>query len=136
MRWKTDSAQGTKKRSCLKCAYDPRKKLCIIQWSEFMSNQIMKVDKIDKTLDYLRLRWHRNVGCENNLSQSREYALISVESIQGVVHFAERNFGLLVSTCPALRRYVIQKEDASDVGWLSEMFYVNHFYKYCSPSQE
>lgn len=51
----------------------------------------------------------------------------------GAVHVAEKNSGLQDSTCPASGRDLIENEGASDVGRLSETFYVNGFQKYRSP---
>ncbi|NJK52916.1 MAG: hypothetical protein HC936_08975 [Leptolyngbyaceae cyanobacterium SU_3_3] len=124
-----------KKTCCIKCAYDAGKELCFVQWYEVLSNKIEKIDEIEKTLECLRIRWHRNPGSESNLSPSKEYALIPVESIRGVVHVVKRKFELPVLTEPTCQRMDAERTGGSDVGWLSETFYVNRFYKYRLPSR-
>lgn len=57
-----------------------------------INERMLKVDKTDRTLEFLRICWHRyKTSTEKRLSSAKKYALTSVKSIRDVVHVAERN---------------------------------------------
>lgn len=81
MHWKIDFAQATKKKCCVKCAFDTGLELRFIQCNKIISKQIMRLNKTDKTLNCLRRCWHINFSCKNSLPQT-----ISTRSFQWRVY--------------------------------------------------
>lgn len=64
------------KTYCVECAYDPWTAFCFIECSNVIRNKIAKENKMGETLNGLRLCYHRNEGCKNSLSPSKEYSII------------------------------------------------------------
>lgn len=62
-----------------------------------MSSKVEKINEIEKTLECLRLWWHKISGSENSLSP-KKYALIPVEIIRVVVHVVKKKLERSVLT--------------------------------------
>lgn len=51
----------------------------------------MKMDKIYKALDCIRLRWHRTSGETGILSAARQFGSVLADAIRGSVHIGRRS---------------------------------------------
>ena len=118
------------RRSCPACDNDTSKEICFLQWYELISTDMLPLDDFDKTLNCIRLRWQRNEGIVDKLQPSKEYGLVPVESIRGVVHVVRKD-PFLSSLCTGdPRRRACEKLLGDSEDWLSEQFFVNRFMTY------
>lgn len=79
------------KKTCLKCTYDADKGLCSVLLFEVVNEKSLNVDQVDGGFRSIQPRWHSSTEAPDSLSTSKEYALVPVEIIPGVVHVLERN---------------------------------------------
>ena len=93
-----------------------------VQFYEVIDSNDVRVDGIDSSLNCIRLKWQRTEGEEGTLSCSKQFGLIPIDSVRGLVHIvrADAAMGLISDT-------VARKKEMADVGggesgWPSEMY--------------
>lgn len=84
----------------------------------------MLVDPIERNLNCVRLRWHRD-----GTAQNKECALIPVESIRGVAHIVQGDQEIKIFHQSHERQKVSESLNGTEPGWSTEMFYFNRFYQ-------
>lgn len=102
--------------------------LCFVQLYERVNRNILKFDKINEVLSCIRLWWQKTPGEENLLSVAREYSLILIDSLHGLMHVFSTD------SCITRFGYSWNQEQPSEQlyqgieEWEAEQFYVNIFY--------
>ena len=127
------SCEIHKRRHCPECKQRFQQELCFVQFYDVLSEEKLPIDCIDKNLGCLRLHWQRHEGTVGSTLSSKQYGLISIDSIRGLVNIvpADVEMGLLHKT--NLRRMNFEKLRSGENGWASDIFYVNRF---CRPPGE
>lgn len=100
---------------------------CFVQYFEDLSEGRLKVDKFDKILGCLRLRWHRASGEQENVSAGKEYGLVSIGAIRGTINLVTRNTMLCVLDKAKPRAFSKSSMCDGVDGWEKLSFYVDRF---------
>ena len=121
------------RRHCPECKEGSEQELCFVQFYDVLSEEKLPIDGIDKNLGCLRLHWQRHEGTMGSTCSSKQYGLMPIDSIRGLVNIvpADVEMGLLHKS--KLRTMCYDKLRSDEKGWASDLFYVNRF---CRPPGE
>lgn len=115
-------------KGCDACASNLHREFCFVQYYDVLGADNLEVDAIDKKLNCIRLRWHRTQG-DGSYASSREYGLVPVDSIRGRIHVVRGDVGMELVHESLHRKAQLVELCNGELGWPSQMFYVNRFYR-------
>ena len=100
-----------------------------VQYYDVVKDTEVPIDKVDKRLNCIRLKWARaHPEIEKAFDSGKEYALCPIESILGIVQLVRSHW--IVSGLKDENIY--KKSITQNLGplhrWEGEMFYVNRFF--------
>lgn len=86
---------------------------------------MLSVDDIDTAPRCIGMRWHRTSGEESRVQSGKDFGLISVDTIHGLVHLLRADFGMKSLCDYEERRGNLEGLRNGEDGWPSEDYYVN-----------
>lgn len=100
-----------------------------MQFYDVISKKYLNVGGIDKSLNYIRLRWQRTEGKLGKSTSGKQYVLSSADKIWGMVHVfpADMKIKNLFMSVNRLEKYDLLR--CNNDGWYSKIYYVNIFYQ-------
>lgn len=78
--------------------------LCFVQLIEVIHNQQFVMDSVDNALRCFQVRWQQTPGDDFELSATRQFDLIFVDNVRGIIHFSWLDCALLDICKDAPRR--------------------------------
>lgn len=100
-----------------------------VQFYKVIGSNDVRVDGIDSSLNCIRLKWQRTEGEEGTLSCSKQFGLIPIDSVGGLVHIVRADAAMSLISDTVARKKEMADVGGGESGWPSEMFYVNRFYR-------
>lgn len=102
-----------------------------MQYFNILQSQTLKIDKIERFLGCICLRWHRKFGKDGIILGEKELGLISVGAIRGTVHLVQRN--KMIPRIESQNSHAVShfKVCNGTEGWGNQLLYVNLFLDGC-----
>ena len=114
---------------CPVCNPQLEQELIFLQYYDVLSNEALKVDGIDKSLNCIRLRWQRTEGDFGKSTSGKQYGLSPIDSIRGMVHVVSADMAISKLATSVNRRKEYDRLRCDEDEWPSNIYYVNRFYR-------
>lgn len=98
-----------------------------MQLYKFLDGNDLHVDRIDSSLDYIRLKWKRAESWSEQSTSKRVYGLIPADSSRKLVHIVRADECMDKLSSKLSLRKQIKELPRSESSWTSHVFYVNHY---------
>lgn len=90
-RGESSRCKDHERRACAVCTFDLSSEHCFMQWNELLNCSAFPLNDMDSAVSCSSMGWRRNHEVPGILELGREYGLVPVKSIRGMVHVARKH---------------------------------------------